>query len=393
MRRPTFKRTFLAVILLVGCARSTCAATEPGGSYKGLEYFGSSQLTTMELEKILALKPGAALQQVQKALDRLDKALEARHIPNNLEVVAGEPGSVYISVDILDSSNETVPTRKLKNPRHVLVRSEKPFLVLDELTKRLEKLTEEGRTWSESYRDGSKYYSDEPANQYVAEIERFAPDMRDELLAVVESDPDATRRKKAIELLGWSGEVPYTANRLTDAFDDSDPKVRVAAIKYIFPRLSLLPEEYPYIRLVRAASRELSRPSHQDRSKALYVLLWLAKRNVLFVRDIKELDEARLKQLASDSVLPTVKVPAQQLLAIIAQWDKGPLVPGTNASPIGNPVVPPAGGAPTGFPGVAPSGAPTRFPGVAPSGSPTGFPGMLPGGSPGGIPQSGGSGF
>jgi hypothetical protein len=319
-------RTFLALTLLVGATSiPSYGATEPGESYKGLEYFGSSQLTTMELEKILALKPGAPLPQVQKALDRLDKTLEARHIPNNLEVVAGEPGSVYISVDILDSSNETVPTRKLKNPRHVIVRSEKPFLVLDELTKRLEKLTDEGRAWSESYRDGSKYYSDEPSNQYVAEIERFAPDMREELLAVVESDPDATRRRKAIELLGWSGEVPYTANRLTDAFDDSDPKVRVAAIRYVFPRLSLLPEDYPYIRLVQAASRELNRPSHQDRSKALYVLLWLSKKNVLFVRDIKELDEARLKQLASDSILPTVKVPAQQLLAIIAQWDKGPL--------------------------------------------------------------------
>ncbi|RTL42550.1 MAG: HEAT repeat domain-containing protein [Candidatus Melainabacteria bacterium] len=325
MPEPTLKQIFLASVMLFGAPFAALAAADAGESYKGLEYFGSSQLTTMELEKILALKPGASLIQVQKALDRLDKSLEARHIPNNLEVVAGEPGSVFISVDILDSSNETVPTRKLKNPRHVLVRSEKPFIVLDELTKRLEKLTQEGRTWSESYRDGCKYYSDEPSNQCVAEIERFAPDMREELLAVVESDPDATRRRKAIELLGWSGEVPYTANRLTDAFDDSDPKVRVAAIKYVFPRLSMLPEDYPYIRLVQAASRELNRPSHQDRSKALYVLLWLAKKNVLFVRDIKQLDEARLKQLASDSVLPTVKVPAQQLLDIIAQWDKGPL--------------------------------------------------------------------
>ncbi len=324
MRSPNFKRIFLALILIASLPRGVFAA-EAGDVYKGLEYFGSSQLTTMELEKILALKPGANLAAIQKALDRLDKTLEGRHIPNNLEMVAGEPGSVFICVDILDSSNDTVPTRKLKNPRHVLVRSEKPFIVLDELAKRLEKLTDEGRTWSESYRDGAKVYSDEPANQCVAEIERFSPDMREELLAVVESDPDATRRKKAVELLGWSGNVPYTTNRLTDAFDDSDPKVRVAAIRYVFPRLSLLPEEYPYIRLIQAASRELNRPSHQDRSKALYVLLWLAKKNILFVRDIKELDEKRLKQLASDSVLPTVKVPAQQLLAIIAEWDKGPV--------------------------------------------------------------------
>ncbi len=319
-----FKRIFVAVGVALFAALNALAA-ETGDAYKGVEYFGSSQLTTMELEKILALKPGANLAAIEKALDRLEKTLEARHIPNNVEVVAGQPGTIYIAVDVLDSSNETVPTRKLKNPRHVLVRSEKPFLVLDQLTKRLEKLTEEGRSWSESYRDGSKYYSDEPSNQYVAEIERFAPDMREELLAVVESDPDANRRKKAVELLGWAGETPYTTNRLTDAFDDSDPKVRVAAIRYVFPRLNLLPDEYPYIRLIQAASRELNRPSHQDRSKALYVLLWLAKKNVLFVRDIKGYNEARLKQLASDSVLPTVKVPAQQLLAIIAEWDKGPV--------------------------------------------------------------------
>jgi len=324
MHSSNLKRTFLALALLVSLPAGVFAA-EAGDTYKGLEYFGSSQLTTMELEKILALKPGANLTSIQKSLDRLDKTLETRHIPNNLEMVAGEPGSVFICVDILDSSNETVPTRKLKNPRHVLVRSEKPFLVLDDLTNRLQKLTDEGRPWSESYREGAKYYSDEPANQCVAEIQRFAPDMKEELLAVVESDPDATRRRKAVELLGWSGDVPYITNRLTDAFDDSDPKVRVAAIRYVFPRLALLPDEYPYIRLIQAASRELNRPSHQDRSKALYVLLWLAKKNILFVRDIKELDEARLKVLASDSVLPTVKVPAQQLLAIIAEWDKGPI--------------------------------------------------------------------
>lgn len=322
--KTRFRIISIGLCLYLLSAQATRCA-EVGDTYKGLEYFGSSQMTTMELEKILALKPGSSLAQVQRALDKLDKVLESKHMPNNLEMVAGEPGTVYIAVDILDSSSETVPTRKLKNPRHVLVRSEKPFLMLDEMTKRLDKLTEEGRQYSETYRDGSKYYSDEPANQYIAEIERFAPDMKEELLAVVESDPDATRRRKAVELLGWAGDVPYVANRLTDAFDDSDPKVRVAAIRYVFPRLSMLPEDYPFIRLIEAASRELNRPSHQDRSKALYVLLWLAKKNVLWVRDIKELDLARLKQLASDSVLPTVKVPAQQLLAIIAEWDKGPI--------------------------------------------------------------------
>src|SRR5205085_10189215 len=89
MRSPNFKRTFLALAMLVSLAGGVSAA-EPGDTYKGLEYFGSSQLTTMELEKILALKPGANLTSIQKALDRLDKTLETRHIPNNLEMVAGE---------------------------------------------------------------------------------------------------------------------------------------------------------------------------------------------------------------------------------------------------------------------------------------------------------------
>lgn len=360
--RAIHNQTIVALILSVLTCTPGWAKQTTGDVYKGLEYFGSSQLTTMELEKLLALKPGASLSQVQAALDRLDKTLDARHMPNNLEVVAGEPGSAYVVVDIIDSSTTTVPTRKLKNPRHVLVRSEKPFLVYDELTKRLEQLNTENRPWTESYVNGEKTYSDEPANQLVEQIKRFAPDMKGELLAVVESEPDATRRFKAVELLGWSGDIPYVANRLTDAFDDSDAKVRVAAIKYVFPRLSMLPEEYPWIRIIQAASRELNRPSHQDRSKALYVLLWVAKKNNLLLREIKGLDETRLKQLASDSVLPTVKGPAQQLLAMIAEWDKGPIPStpvGAGIAPPSNPldgIVPPATNPGNSLPPIVPPG-------------------------------------
>lgn len=318
-------KILLSLTIWISIASSVAASAPLGDKYSGIEYFGSSQVSRLEIEKILGLKPGASVAAVEKALERLSSQLEARHIPNNIEVVAGAPGTVYIAIDVLDSSVDSMPTRKLRSPRHVLVRSEKPFMILQQLNDRLEKLSSEGRTWTETYTDGLKYYSDEPANQCVAEIIRFAPDMQDELLAVVESDPDPSRRSKAIDLLGWSGNVPQTAYRLIDAMDDSDPKVRANAIRYIFPRLSMLPEEFAYDRLIAAASRELYRPSHQDRSKGLAMLLALARINVLFVRQIKELDETRVKQLADESILPTVKNPAQQLKTVIETWDKGPI--------------------------------------------------------------------
>ncbi|MBI4532457.1 MAG: hypothetical protein HY711_00810, partial [Candidatus Melainabacteria bacterium] len=194
----------VAALVFVSILTSQAIATtgKAGISFAGLEYYGSSQLTRMELEKLLGLKLGAPFLVVAKAVERLHQQLELRHIDASIQMISASAGRVFVVVDVSDSSTAVAqPTRRLKFPRHVDVTSERPFLLLDKLDTRLARLTEEGRTWSETLKEGLKYYTDEAANLIVGELVKQVPDMRAELLTVISSDPDPNRRKAAAELL------------------------------------------------------------------------------------------------------------------------------------------------------------------------------------------------
>jgi len=287
--------------------------------FAGIEYYGSSQITKLELQKMLGLRTGASPEAIENALLRLKKQLDARHIDAHAEVVTASPGVLYVVVDVSDSSVEEAPTRRLKMPHHVNVRTEKPFLLLQDLNNRLDDLRNQGRPATESLKDGYKYYSDEPADQVVTEILKYAPVMRDELIAVTESDPNPIRRSQAIDLLGWSGTTDDTAMRLMPALDDMDPFVRASVARYLFPRLSLLSAQFPFENLAQAFSRQITRPSHEDRSKGLYCLLSLCLQHRELVKPIAEADEKCIRDLADTTTLPSVKTPADKLLAMFAE--------------------------------------------------------------------------
>jgi len=277
---------------------------------------------------MLGLHPGAPPEAIENALVRLKKQLDARHLEAHAEVVTASPGVLYVVVDVADNSIEQAPTRRLREPRHVEVRTEKPFLLLIDLHARLDEVRNQGRPLTEGLKDGYMYYSDEPANQIVADILKYAPVMRDELIAVTESDPNPARRCQAIELLGWSGSIDNTALRLMPALDDMDPFVRAETARYLFPRLGLLSPSFPFQDLAQAFGRQITRPSHQDRSKGLYCLLSLCIQHPDLIQSVRGDDEKRLHELMDTSSLPSIKTPAEKLLALfIEDANKKPALP------------------------------------------------------------------
>lgn len=280
--------------------------------YAGLEYFGSSQITRKEIEQILRLKVGGSSRNVEQAVARLRKTLDDRHLIAVVDSVATGPG-VFVVADI-EETKEDLPMRVLENPHHVRVQSEKPSLLLIKLDERLEKLILEGRKSAESYPGGVKMYSDEPANQLVEELRRFGPPMRDEWLSIVVSDPDPVRRVEAIRLLNWAGKFEDTCARLVPALDDSSHLVRGEVVRFIFPRLRYLSDSFPFNELAAALCRQIMRPSHEDRSKGLYCIIALLRMRPLLTAPMKQCAEQKIRTLADESIIPTVKEPAQQLL-------------------------------------------------------------------------------
>lgn len=287
------------------------------GRYGGVEYYGSSLLSRLELEKMLGVKLGASATSTYAAVERLKKQLALRNLETNVQMVVGDGDEIIVAVDVIEPQRE-IPSRKLKNPQHVPFRSETPVQLLEKIHDRLDQLNQEQRPVSEKYKDGIRYFTDEPCNQFVNEILEWVPGMTEELLGVVEHDPNSIRRKTAVELLNWSGSVTEISARLIPVLDDSDVSVRIEADRFLFPRLDMLPPDFPFDQLLEAFSRQLSRPSHQDRSKALYSLLALVRLHPELAEMAGEWNEERIKRLAEATRLKTIKAAGEQLLKAFA---------------------------------------------------------------------------
>ncbi|MCC7528254.1 MAG: hypothetical protein IT342_07015 [Candidatus Melainabacteria bacterium] len=297
-------------------------ASADDGAYVGLEFYGSPQISRAEVERMLGLHNGASYKSVLGAIERLKRQLKARRLEANIQAVTGDGTDIYLSVDILGDEDE-LPSRILENPQQVNFRSEEPLQLLEKLHQRLEFLEAQGRPANEEMRDGVKYYCDEPCNQIVKELLRHCQPMREELLYLIDHDPNAVRRTCAVELLSWAGEVPDTALRLLPAVDDIDLNVRTMVTRYLFKCLPLLPDDFPFQDMVEVYSRDLSRPSHDDRSKSLYMLLALVNKRPELIRQVKSLDAKRTEQLREHSLVPSIKLACGQFQRLFARANVG----------------------------------------------------------------------
>ena len=321
-------RGLVAVILLSVQLFTFCliqpASADSESEYAGLEFFGSSLMTRTELEKLLHLKVGSRASSVEKAVGRLKTKLKERRLFFNVETVYELGGKVFVSVDLINPSDDSVPYRPLKNPHPVRVSSVKPEELLTRLRARLEQLDSEGRQWSETCPSGVRMFSDEPANLIVKEIRRFGPVLRADWLTVVESDPDPRKREDAVELLNWAGSTSDTSARLIPALDDSDYHVRAAAARFLYARLSILPGQFPYVPLLAATCRLIGRPSNQDRTTGLYLMSALLAKLPSLTAQAAGSSAKKVAEISSRSIIPTVRQAARTLAD---QYDNPPPPP------------------------------------------------------------------
>ena len=310
--------TAMVVLIMVSTGiPGLCAADKAG--YAGLEYFPSSQLSRIELDKFLRLKVGASGESGVKALLRLQEDLARKNVKTNSEIVPGEDGNFYICVDVIETGlSNVLPTRKLENPHHIVLKNEKPYQLLEELRARLSKLQDEGRAASEDYQNGIRFYSDVPATRIAERIVQEMQGQERGIYKILAVDPNGERRADGIELLNWTPPVQQNCHMLIYALDDSDIKVRAAAAKYLWSHLNAVDENFPYDELVEALSRQLSRPSYHDRVRAMAAMIALCKHDSDSITAIKTFSEGRLKEIAANTIIPNVKKQTEQLLAACA---------------------------------------------------------------------------
>lgn len=290
------------------------------GGFAGVEYLSNdSQTSRMELEKLLGLRHGASYESAERAISRLRDKLEQKRLKANLDIVDGEKDEFYVSIDIVRTGVPgDAPTRRLEFPRKIFLSSQRPLELLEQLEARRLRLQEEGRPTDVVYKEGVKHYTDGPCDVIVGQLMLATSKIRGEIFQMIASDPDPKRRMAGIELLNWAGEPVRDCVQVVPAINDVDPDVRVVAAKYVAARLELLPDKFPWTRMIEAYAFQLARPSHRDRITALYALTALIKQKPETMYNVKVYSEERLKQLVEQSSIPAIRIGSQQLLAKVA---------------------------------------------------------------------------
>jgi hypothetical protein len=311
------KKSFLLAFLALLCFAFPSLSTERTGGYGGLEFLGSSLISRLELERLLHLRPGATIETTEKSLEKLKLALERKAVKANLEVVPAAD-SFYVAVDVIETGLAALPNRHLDDPRHIALPNEKPFTILEELKTRLQKLQDEGRPAGESYDNGFKIYSDFAATRTAERLGQELEGQKAFLFRILASDPNNERRADTVEMLNWTPDPVQNCRVLIAALDDSDMRVRRAAAKYIWARVSLLPDDFPFADLIEGLSKQLSRPSYHDRLRAMAALAAIARRDSDSITAIKSFDEKRLQEIASASIVPDSQELARKLLSVCA---------------------------------------------------------------------------
>lgn len=315
----------LALLLCIVFVRPMEA--KDGYTYGGLEFFGSSQMTRAEVEKSLHLRPGASEASVESSVESFKKKVEKLRLAVNVQIVVDPPDKLFVVVDFEEKPGYGVPIRVLKQPHHVSTQSEKPELLLQKLRLRIDRLNQEGRDWKESYPGGVRMFSDEPANQIATELRKYCPTMRDEFIEITISDPDHQRRCDAIELLNWAGTYVDTCTQLIGSIDDSHIDVRSAADDFIFARLEKLPDKFPYDELAMSLVRQLKRPSHADRNKAIHFIRALIRKYPSMVTGFKQSCEKDVERYADESQISTLRKAAGDLLLVLRTAPPAPPAP------------------------------------------------------------------
>ena len=308
---------FISAILVSLTLSPTSWASQREGGYAGLEFLGSSLVSRIELDKELHLHAGASRENADKAIEKLKAALEKKMVHTNIDVVP-DGADYYVTVDVIETGLGTKENRHLQDPHHIALPNERPFALLEELKTRLQKIADEGKPATETYKNGVKVFSDFPATRTAELLSQQLEGEKPYLYKVLASDPNNERRAAAAEMLNWTPDAALNCRALIPALDDSDLHVRMAAAKYIWARINLLPDDFPFDSLLEGLSRQLSRPSHHDRIRAMAALMTLAKRDSDSISGIKTFDQAKLQEIGSNSVIPSVQNLAKQLLAISA---------------------------------------------------------------------------
>ena len=224
----------------------------------------------------------------------------------------------FFVVEVIELGQEYRNQYRLEPTRDLQLASPEILKLYDQLYSRMMMLFNQGINIIESYDKGYLDYSDQEMHKVAEQLAKTVPRYRLNLLDVLENDKSVNQREKAANLLNWSvnelaNSVMY-ANRL---LDDPSDLVRNNISRFTLHFIDKVNNQKNREEMIDRLLLQLNRPSHADRNKAIYNLLFIAQIHPTDREYIKLKGEYLIKYIANTSLLDNVRDPAIQLLKLV----------------------------------------------------------------------------
>jgi hypothetical protein len=227
----------------------------------------------------------------------------------------------YIIIDVVEKGDEKRIQCRVIPQRSIACDFGEVFIWHEELYKGIFALIKAGKSVEERW-NGHLDFADEYLHAIAEKLAKHIPQCKDILLEILEHDSDDQKRKIAASLLNWSlGEYEKTLGKVMVLLDDPHSEVRNNISRFILQAVQHEGIKSASLRrdLITHLVKQLSRPSHGDRNKSIYALLFLAQKYPEERAYIKEQDKL-IKSIAETSILPNVNKPACLLLSLLTPY-------------------------------------------------------------------------
>lgn len=297
-------------------------------NWSGYEIHGNHQIDTKQILRTLPKRRlGRRIDKNTKL--RVENATKSLQEKYALPFAGGalfrfigqnETHQAFGVIDIVEKGDENRCTYREINARELTLATQEILDLHQQLYGRMRDLFNQGIAVVETY--GTDYLdipNDPECHKLCLQLSRLVPSHKTNILEVLEFHADKDTRAIAANLLCWTRQdLEQTIAQVNSLLDDPSSSVRNNISRFMIPYIGRIYGAYIKHPLIRNLLVQLDRPSHYDRNKAIYCLLSIAQRSAFLDRQyIKTHGEKLIKKIAATSLLPNVKEPAEQLLALI----------------------------------------------------------------------------
>ena len=174
-----------------------------------------------------------------------------------------------------------------------------------------------GREMPERAEAGYLDYGEPVMHEIAAALLEKVPQHKATLLRAIAEDRDADDRARAATLLHWAPDKEASIAAVHGHLDDPSSLVRNNISRFMLFYLSSVKSDEVRRAVVPSLARQLARPSHGDRNKALFCLKALLDGSPALAPLIREAAGPWIDRIAEQSVLENVGGVARELAAAL----------------------------------------------------------------------------